>query len=179
MLSRRSSEQHILELVNGVKMNHEYGSFESSSSSDSSDNNEQLAYNRDSNGQYLVVTCGEDQGRLYTHKFVHGSVGKCILYDNNWLTFVEFHNACGFSKDWKRTICCNGHSIIDLINNGVLIEHNTQCKCELCGLSRDGEMALADKRRRFSQSNSLHNDHDGMNIYTYRLYYYWFVCFRT
>ena len=67
-----------------------------------------LCIKSDTNGQFLVVTCGNAEGNFYPAKLKKGSPSsKCIWYNNStWCSLVEFESFGGKSKskNWKRTL---------------------------------------------------------------------------
>lgn len=109
------------------------------------------------------MSCAENEARFYLKRFARGSVGKCILFRSRWITPNEFQAISGrkSSKDWKRSIRLRGRCLKEFIAQGLFVEHQKSCVCKICsgedpeGLRQEGEMALAAKRRRLSQADSL------------------------
>ncbi len=141
------------------------GDDESSSSSSTPDNASKATpphplWKQDQIGYHIVVTCAENEARFYKHRFARGSIGKCVLFRDRWITPNEFQAISGrqSSKDWKRSIRLQGRCLKDYISEGLFEEHPKTCACGICqGEDRDlrrqeGVMALAAKRRRLSQA---------------------------
>ena len=63
-----------------------------------------------------------------------GQRGKCIHFDNRWMTPSDFELACGMStsKDWKRSIRCGGFTFQKLISEGLVKPHSALCSCAIC-----------------------------------------------
>ncbi|XP_039287397.1 deformed epidermal autoregulatory factor 1 [Nilaparvata lugens] len=82
----------------------------------------------------LPVRCKNTSADLHKNKFGSGGRGRCIKYENDWLTPSEFENRCGrgSSKDWKRSIRFGGRSLQTLIDEGILTPHATSCTCAAC-----------------------------------------------
>ena len=56
-------------------------------------------FQSDSIGQYIVVTCGDIEGKLYLSKFAKESPSsKCIFHHSKWCSLVEFESLGGRSK---------------------------------------------------------------------------------
>lgn len=108
------------------------------------------------------MSCAENEGKFYLKRFARGSIGKCVLFRNRWLTPNEFQTISGrkSSKDWKRSIRLKGRILKDYITQGLFQEHSKACVCKICCggdmdlMKQEGEMALAAKRRRLSQADS-------------------------
>ena len=140
----------------------------SSSSAESSSSNEArhnsttssgMVWEADSFGEFIKVTCANNEAKFYRSRFARGSVGRSVLFGNCWMTPNEFQSVSGrqSSKDWKRSIRTNGRCLKEYINEGMLTEHSKTCSCAVCvgedqTLRREGELALAAKRRRLSQA---------------------------
>ena len=145
-------------------------SSESSSESSSSSTSEETgtsSVSRDSRlfmddqfGEYLSVNCANNEAKFYLNRFSRGSRGRCVLFNDKWLTPNEFQAISGrqSSKDWKRSIRLKGRCLKEYINQGLFSEHLKTCKCRICaGIGaiwdrQEGELALAAKRRRLSQT---------------------------
>nr|CAB3237293.1 DEAF-1 deformed epidermal autoregulatory factor 1 homolog [Phallusia mammillata] len=83
----------------------------------------------------IPVVCRKNKAVLDRRKLGSGQRGKCILFQDNWMTPSEFEIACGLSmsKDWKRSIRHgSGPTIQKLINEGYLLPHSAQCTCAVC-----------------------------------------------
>lgn len=110
--------------------------------------------------RFLNVSCASNEAKFYIKRFARGSVGKCILFKGRWITPNEFQAISGrkSSKDWKRSIRLKGRCLKEFIAQGLFQEHAKTCACKICSgddvdmLKQEGEMALAAKRRRLSQS---------------------------
>lgn len=113
--------------------------------------------------RFFNISCAQNEAKFYLKRFARGSVGKCILFKERWLTPNEFQAISGrkSSKDWKRSIRLRGRCLKEFIAQGLFQEHVKTCICKICSgenvdmLKQEGEMALAVKRRRLSQADSL------------------------
>lgn len=68
----------------------------------------------DDQGQFLMVTCGNIEGKCYLTKFKKGvPSSKCVYYNSKWCSLVEFENFGGKckSKNWRRSIKHNSISL--------------------------------------------------------------------
>ena len=118
-------------------------------------------WEQDEHGEHIVITCAENEARLYRERFGRGSIGKSVLFRNRWLTPNEFQAVSGrqSSKDWKRSIRLRGRCLKEYINDGLFKEHEKSCTCKVCLggdpelLRQEGVLALAAKRRRLSQAD--------------------------
>ena len=121
-------------IVNGDTETEEDTSETSSSSSDSTGSSEQNSMLEDELGPYYPVTCGENEAKFYLNRFARGSVGKCVLFKDDWLTPNEFQAVSGrqSSKDWKRSIRYKGRCIKELIYEQKFQEHRRECSCPIC-----------------------------------------------
>lgn len=154
-----------------VKVSSSSGSSESGSStsgeedSSSSSSAESLSrttslWKEDEIGDYIAVTCADNDAKFYKDRFARGSIGKCVWFKGRWITPNEFQAVSGrqSSKDWKRSIRLNGRCLKEYISEGLFREHLKTCTCTICqgedgDLKRqEGVMALAAKRRRLSQA---------------------------
>lgn len=71
----------------------------------------------------LSVTCGKAKGTLFLEELRQGSSRKCIQNEAGaWLGVKEFLNEGERAtfKDWKKAIRCNGKSLRDLEQKGLL-----------------------------------------------------------
>ncbi|XP_029330709.1 interferon-induced protein 75 isoform X2 [Mus caroli] len=69
------------------------------------------------------VTCGKANGTLFQEKLKQGVSKKCIQNEaGDWLTVKEFLNEGrrATSKDWKKAIRCNGETLRQLEQKGLL-----------------------------------------------------------
>ena len=82
----------------------------------------------------LDIECGGNRAMLYLSKLCQGSKGRCILFNETWLTPNEFQFVSGreTAKDWKRSIRHNGKSIKLLLTKGAISVHPTVCDCSEC-----------------------------------------------
>lgn len=116
----------------------------------------------DENGKYLCVSCAENEAKFYLNRFARGSIGKCILFNDKWLTPNEFQAVSGrqSSKDWKRSIRLRGRCLKEYIYQGLFQEHVKACACRVCcgrGIEHtEEEVTLAPKRRKLSNGESSH-----------------------
>lgn len=104
-----------------------------------------LCIGSDSNGQFLLVSCGSVEGNFYPAKFKKGlPSSKCIWYNSNWCSLIEFEGFGGRSKsrNWKRTLKHNNVSLgsileenPELLENVTLSQHLSQAKSSLPSLS--------------------------------------------
>ena len=138
------------------------GEESSSSSSADSASRASSVWKEDDIGEYLPVTCAENEAKFYKSRFARGSVGRCVRFKGRWITPNEFQAVSGrqSSKDWKRSIRLNGRCLKEYIGEGLFREHPKTCTCGICqgeGTDEDtkrqeGVLALAAKRRRLSQA---------------------------
>lgn len=86
------------------------------------------------NGDVLIVRCRNETAELYKNKLGSGGRGKCIKYQDHWMTPSEFEARCGraSSKDWKRSIRYGGRTLQSLIEDGILVPHAISCTCATC-----------------------------------------------
>lgn len=86
------------------------------------------------NTEVLIVRCRNESAELYKNKLGSGGRGKCIKYQDHWMTPSEFEARCGraSSKDWKRSIRYGGRTLQSLIEDGVLVPHAISCTCATC-----------------------------------------------
>ena len=118
-------------------------------------------WEQDEQGEYIVITCAENEAKLYKERFGRGSIGRSVLFRSRWLTPNEFQAVSGrqSSKDWKRSIRLRGRCLKEYINDGLFKEHEKSCLCKVCLggdtelLRQEGVIALAAKRRRLSQAD--------------------------
>lgn len=118
-------------------------------------------WEQDEQGEFLVITCAENEAKLYRERFGRGSIGKSVLFRSRWLTPNEFQAVSGrqSSKDWKRSIRLKGRCLKEYINDGLFKEHEKTCMCKVCLggdaelLRQEGVTALAAKRRRLSHAD--------------------------
>ena len=118
-------------------------------------------WEQDEHGEYIVITCAENEAKLYKERFGRGSIGRSVLFRSRWLTPNEFQAVSGrqSSKDWKRSIRLRGRCLKEYINDGLFKEHEKSCMCKVCLggdadiLRQEGVTALAAKRRRLSQAD--------------------------
>lgn len=137
---------------------------EESSTSSSADSTSKASslWKDDDVGEYLPVTCAENEAKFYKSRFARGSIGRCVRFKGRWITPNEFQAVSGrqSSKDWKRSIRLNGRCLKEYIGEGLFREHPKTCTCHTCqgedeDLKRqEGVMALAAKRRRLSQAGA-------------------------
>lgn len=119
-------------------------------------------YQADEYGEYVAVSCAENEARFYLNRFARGSIGRCVLFKGRWITPNEFQAVSGrqSSKDWKRSIRLKGRCLKEYISQGLFKEHPKSCACRICSgeatehLRQEGEMALQVKRRRLSQATA-------------------------
>ena len=119
-------------------------------------------WEQDEQGEYIVITCAENEAKLYKERFGRGSIGRSVLFRSRWLTPNEFQAVSGrqSSKDWKRSIRLRGRCLKEYINDGLFKEHEKSCLCKVCLggdtelLRQEGVIALAAKRRRLSHADS-------------------------
>lgn len=119
-------------------------------------------WEQDEHGEYIVITCAENEAKLYKERFGRGSIGRSVLFRSRWLTPNEFQAVSGrqSSKDWKRSIRLRGRCLKEYINDGLFKEHEKSCLCKVCLggdteiLRQEGVIALAAKRRRLSHADS-------------------------
>lgn len=110
----------------------------------------------DDSGKYLCVSCAENEAKFYLNRFARGSIGRCILFNDKWLTPNEFQAVYGrqSSKDWKRSIRLRGRCLKEYIYQGLFQEHVKACACRVCcgkGIEHtESEVTLAPKRRKLS-----------------------------
>lgn len=132
-LSEHQEPEH-KPVVNGDTETEEDTSETSSSSSESTGSSEQNSMLEDPLGPYYPVTCGENEAKFYLNRFARGSVGKCVLFKDDWLTPNEFQAVSGrqSSKDWKRSIRYKGRCIKELIYEQKFQEHKRECACPIC-----------------------------------------------
>ena len=131
----------------------------SSSSADSASRGSSL-WREDELGEHLLVTCAENEAKLYKDRFARGSIGRCVWFKGRWITPNEFQAISGrqSSKDWKRSIRLNGRCLKEYIGEGLFVEHTKICRCRICQggdeelRRQEGVLALAAKRRRLSQA---------------------------
>lgn len=144
------------------------GDESSSSSSAESTSKTSSVWKEDEVGEYLLVTCAENEAKFYKDRFARGSIGKCVWFKGRWITPNEFQAVSGrqSSKDWKRSIRLNGRCLKEYISEGLFQEHTKSCSCSICqgedeDLKRqEGFIALAAKRRRLSQAG-VDSSHGG------------------
>ena len=118
-------------------------------------------WEQDEHGEFIVITCAENEAKLYKERFGRGSIGRSVLFRSRWLTPNEFQAVSGrqSSKDWKRSIRLRGRCLKEYINDGLFKEHEKSCTCKVCLrgdmelLRQEGVTALAAKRRRLSQAD--------------------------
>ncbi|XP_031570726.1 deformed epidermal autoregulatory factor 1 homolog [Actinia tenebrosa] len=86
------------------------------------------------NAEVLTVRCRNETAELHKSKLGSGGRGKCIKYQEEWMTPSEFEARCGraSSKDWKRSIRYGGRTLQTLIEEAVLTPHATSCTCASC-----------------------------------------------
>lgn len=86
------------------------------------------------NSDVLMVRCRNETAELFKNKLGSGGRGKCIKYQDLWMTPSEFEARCGraSSKDWKRSIRYGGRTLQSLIEDGVLVPHAISCTCATC-----------------------------------------------
>ena len=119
-------------------------------------------YQTDEYGEYVAVSCAENDARFYLNRFARGSIGRCVLFKGRWITPNEFQAVSGrqSSKDWKRSIRLKGRCLKEYISQGLFKEHPKSCACKICSgeatehLRQEGELALQVKRRRLSQATA-------------------------
>ncbi|XP_077425734.1 deformed epidermal autoregulatory factor 1 homolog isoform X2 [Vanacampus margaritifer] len=82
----------------------------------------------------LPVRCRNSSGVLYKNRLGSGGKGRCIKYDQRWLTPTEFEGLAGraSSKDWKRSIRYGGRPLLCLIQDRILNPHAASCTCAAC-----------------------------------------------
>lgn len=82
----------------------------------------------------ITIRCRRISAELDKQKFGSGSRGKCIRYKDEWLTPSEFETQCGLtgSRDWKRSLHCEGRKLQCLIEDGILRLHSKACLCSHC-----------------------------------------------
>lgn len=82
----------------------------------------------------LIVRCRNETAELFKTKLGSGGRGKCIKYQDQWMTPSEFEARCGraSSKDWKRSIRYGGRTLQSLIEDGILSPHAISCTCATC-----------------------------------------------
>lgn len=120
----------------------------------------------DENGNYLCVSCAENEAKFYLNRFARGSIGKCIFFNDKWLTPNEFQAVSGrqSSKDWKRSIRLRGRCLKEYIYQGLFQEHVKACACRVCcgrGIEHtEGEVTLAPKRRKLSNGECSHHSNN-------------------
>lgn len=120
----------------------------------------------DENGNFLCVSCAENEAKFYLNRFSRGSIGKCILFNDKWLTPNEFQAVSGrqSSKDWKRSIRLRGRCLKEYIYQGLFQEHVKACACRVCcgkGIEHtEGEVTLAPKRRKLSNGECSHHSNN-------------------
>ncbi len=116
-----------------------------------------MVWETDQHGDFITISCSENTAKLYRDRFARGSVGESVLFGGQWMTLNSFQSVSGrqSSKNWKRSIRTNGRCLFEYVMEGVLSEHSKSCICSLCDgvLRREGEVAIATKRRRLSQAD--------------------------
>ena len=68
----------------------------------------------------MKVFCNTREGELCKEKYVSGIAGKCIQYNNQWLTPNEFVELAESNQDYKMSIICLGKPLKFFIDNGQL-----------------------------------------------------------
>ncbi|XP_048578402.1 deformed epidermal autoregulatory factor 1 homolog [Nematostella vectensis] len=98
------------------------------------DNHKSTSWDAVINAEVLSVRCRNETAELHKSKLGSGGRGKCIKYNDEWMTPSEFEARCGraSSKDWKRSIRYSGRTLQTLIEEGVLTPHATSCTCASC-----------------------------------------------
>ncbi len=132
-------------------------SYESSSSDGPPASGGGMVWETDQHGDFITISCSENTAQLYRDRFARGSVGESVLFGGQWMTLNNFQSVSGrqSSKNWKRSIRTNGRCLFEYVMEGILSEHSKSCDCSLCDgvLRREGEVAMATKRRRLSQTD--------------------------
>ena len=79
----------------------------------------------------VTVSCNEEEGVLHPNLLCRGSRGKCIYYQGQWLTpnQFEYHTGRERSKYWKRSLYVGGKSLVHIMREGKLTEHDRSCTC--------------------------------------------------
>ena len=79
----------------------------------------------------VTVSCNEEEGILHPNLLCRGSRGKCIYYQGQWLTpnQFEYHTGRERSKYWKRSLYIDGKSLVHIMREGKLTEHDRSCTC--------------------------------------------------
>lgn len=119
-----------------------------------------MVWETDKYGEFINISCASNQAQFYKDRFARGSVGHSVLFEGEWMTLNKFQSVSGrqSSKDWKKSIRTNGRCLKELVSEGMLTEHSKSCSCSLCtgqeSLRKEGELALAAKKRRLSQADS-------------------------
>lgn len=80
----------------------------------------------------VKVSCNTCTATLYPNLLCRGSRGRCILYNGEWLTPNQYEYRAGRerSKYWKRSLYIEGKSLLTLIKEGKLHEHQRACTCQ-------------------------------------------------
>ena len=112
----------------------------------------------DDYGEHMHVSCAENTAKFYLNRFARGSIGRCVLFEERWMTPNEFQAISGrqSSRDWKRSIRLRGRCLKEYITKGLFTEHQKACVCSICSvetMKHLREMALAAKRQRLSQAD--------------------------
>jgi hypothetical protein len=82
----------------------------------------------------IPINCNSIIAELHKEKFGSGGKGKCIRFDNKWMTPIEFEQYCGKGncRDWKRTLKAGGQPLINLLEDNILMCHAVSCACAAC-----------------------------------------------
>ncbi|KAF1744272.1 hypothetical protein MXB_1709 [Myxobolus squamalis] len=94
----------------------------------------ELSWKEASEQDVIVVRCRDMSAELHKGRLGSGSKGKCIKMGDSWFTPSEFESMAGrgSSKDWKRSIRFGGHTLLKLIEEGILAPHAIACTCSIC-----------------------------------------------
>lgn len=95
--------------------------------------------------------------------FGSGSKGACIRFEDRLLTPRQFEIECKLeqSRDWRRSIHCQGDTLKDLIRQGVLKPHAQSCACDICspdqkhGITPKYEEEVNQRRNNKRKANSM------------------------
>ena len=68
----------------------------------------------------MKISCNSREAQLFKKKYVSGIAGKCIYYNNQWISPNEFVELAESIQDYKLSIMCLGKPLQFFINNGQL-----------------------------------------------------------
>ena len=68
----------------------------------------------------MKISCNSREAQLFKTKYVSGIAGKCIYYNNQWISPNEFVELAVSNQDYKLSIMCLGKPLKFFIDNGQL-----------------------------------------------------------